>query len=114
MTQKQKEVLIGIIIVVAIVIVGVAIFGSGSVSDEPAPEELAYDRAEFYCQNKGGRLPTSDELKKSGKIGWTSTEAPKEDNMLLPDKTQHECILQPGQAATFCADSKKLPVYCFK
>lgn len=113
MRLQPKEIGIGAVLLL-VVIVLVVVFGSGSVSDEPAPEELAYDRAEFYCQNKGGRLPTSGELKKSGKIGWTSNLAPKENNMILRDETQHECILQPGQAATFCADSKKLPVYCFK
>lgn len=111
MRLQPKEIGIGAVVLLVVVVLCV-IFGSGSVSDEPAPEELTYDRAVFYCQSKGKRLPTSDELKESGKVGWTSNVAPKQNNMIMPDKTQHECILQPGQPAVFCADSKELPVYC--
>ena len=111
MTRKQQELLWGAAIVGAIILLIFLLSGRFS---EAAPETLSYSNAKAYCENKGWRLPTSDELKKSGNRGWTSTFAPKTDNLILPDKTQHECILQPGQNAQFCPDSQKLPVYCVK
>lgn len=113
MTQKQKEISFGTGLVVVIVFL-LFLFGSGRISDEPAPDQLSFEEAKAYCEMNGWKLPTSDKLKKSGKIGWTLNPAPKENNMILPDRTQHECILQAEQNAQFCPDSQKLPVYCVK
>lgn len=113
MTQKQKEILfigIGIVVVLFFLIV---FLSGGKISDEPAPDQLSFEEAKAYCEMNGGKLPTSDELLKYGKVGWASNPAPKENNLILPDSTRHDCVVKQGNK-DFCADSQKLPVYCVK
>ena len=113
MTRKQQELslVVAILGTIIIIIAGIAWYKSGKIEPSSvAPEDLSYSDAKAFCENNGGRLPTSSELKKMGKTGWTSNFAPDEDRTLLPDKPRHVCI--KGDRDMFCLDADPHPVYC--